>query len=132
VVGQKLLKTFGPALGVLMDNNNNEATTFDESTLFTDLAMTLCLRLDDLDLVATLKKLFENSYVTNGEGGHDPLDFDEHFSANFGNLMAVTEFALKENFGDFFTSYLSAKGLEINTLREMVSQKVSNLPVSED
>lgn len=120
-MGNRLIKAFGTALGVILDSNSREEIDeyfLEESTLFTDLAIAVCAKLDELNIIVTVKDLLAGSYV-NGQ----PLDFDSHFMANYGNLVCLVEFALKENFGDFFTSWLKAKGFEIHTLSGKMKAK---------
>ncbi len=126
--GQRLIKAFGPALGVLLDSGKDKENLYpEEDKLFTDLAVAIVHQIDDLEFIQTVKELL-NDLSCNSQ----PVDFDKHFSGRYGELIAVVEFALKENFGDFFSSYLKAKGLEIPTLRSMMatqkdeSQKQSN------
>lgn len=115
-VSQKIIKTVGPALGVILDSK--EEFEFEESTFFTDLAIALTRSIDELDLINMSKALLKGSYCDTQE-----ITFDTHFAGNYGELLSVLEFALKENFGDFFTSYLKGKGLEIHTLRQMMTPK---------
>ena len=121
-VSNRLVKSLGPAIGVLLDNSKVKEVLFpEEQSMFTDMAIALVRQLDELDLENTIKELL-NGCACNGQ----PLDFDKHFAGNYGELVAVVEFALKENFGDFFTTYLKAKGLEIHTLREMMQPRVKD------
>ena len=114
-VSQKLVKALGPAFGVLLDNNSDESMYQMEQTLFTDLFIAIAKQLDNLELTTLLQVLLKGAYC-DGQA----IDFDEHFRGKFGELLLVGEWALKENFKDFFISYLKAKGLEIHTLREMM------------
>ena len=113
-IGQKLVKLVLPLFGILEDNNDEDKFLGEDKTLFTDLSIMVVRSMDDIDMVNTIKELLTGCYC-NGQ----LVEFDTHFAANYGELIAVVEFALKENFGDFFTSYLKAKGLPIPTLREM-------------
>ena len=122
-VGTRLIKTVAPAIGIFFDNReatkglqseDGEVVFLDEQTIFTDLAVALVTQLDNLDLIGTIKGLLASLHCNS-----QPVVFDDHFAGNLGELAAVVEFALKENFADFFTSYLKAKGLEIHTLGEM-------------
>lgn len=114
---QKIIKALGPALGVILDSPNQDEVVFaEDNTFFTDVAIAIVSSLDNLDLEHTVKNLLMNSYCDGQK-----IDFDKHFMGNYGNMIALVEFTMKENFGDFFTSYLKAKGLEIHTLRQMMN-----------
>ena len=114
-VTQKLIKGLSPALGVVLDSN--EELDFIESSFYTDIAIAISQGLPDLDTTNLIRVLLKDSYCDS-----KLIDFETHFVANYGTLIALVEFALKENFGSFFTDYLKAKGLEIPTLRAMMSQ----------
>ncbi len=122
-IGKRLIKSLGTALGVVLDSNDNP---FAAETIFTDLSIAIVSKIDDLDLEATIKELL--GYCS---CGGNQIDFDRHFAGNYGEMVAVVEFALRENFGDFFTDYLKAKGLEIHTLREMMNKKAETPEKSE-
>ena len=121
-VGEKIIKACGPALGVLLDSGDSGG--FD---LYTDLSIAIVKQLDELDLIDTVKVLFADSYC-----GSQAIEFDTHFAGNYGELILLVEYALKENFGDFFIKYLKAKGLEIHTLREMMTKRVQSPEESEE
>lgn len=117
-VKEKIIKAFGPALGVLIDSSSIEEEFLlpEEQTFWTNIAIAIVSNMSELDLVATLKVLTSQSWCNGKE-----IDFDEHFAGNFGELYILVEFILKENFGDFFTVFLKAKGIEIPTLGEMMT-----------
>lgn len=127
-IGQKLIEAFSPAAGIVFDKSQEEDSLFNENTTFRDIAVAITARLDRLDMPNTVRDLFQG-LACNGQ----QVNFDEHFRGNLGEMLLVLEFALKENFGDFFTKYLKAKGLEIHTLREMMAPlKEENLEESEN
>jgi len=125
-ISQKIFKTFGPALGVLIDTAGGSSSVEDEAMnldleredLWMELAMALTSSLDSLDLTETSKTLMKGVYCDGAE-----ISYERHFAGNYGEYIAVLEFILKENFGSFFTGYLKAKGIEIHTLRTMMSRK---------
>ncbi len=121
VTGQRIVKAFGPALGVLLDSGSQEGLYPEEDKLYTDLSVAIVHQLDDLEIVQTIKELLAGLSCNS-----QAVDFDKHFAGEYGELIAVVEYALKENFSDFFTSYLKAKGLEIPTLRSMMTPRVEN------
>lgn len=121
-VSSRLIKALGPAFGVMLDSNNEDLFP-EQVSMFTDLAIAIVRQLDELQLETTIKELL-GCLSCDGQ----TVNFDEHFAGNYGELIAVTEYALKENFGDFFTEYLRAKGLETHTLREMLLKNKVEIP----
>jgi len=121
-VSARIIKAVGPAFGVLLDSSNEDLFP-EEISMFTDLAVAVVRQLDELQMEITIKELL-GGLSCDGQS----VNFDEHFAGNYGELIAVTEYALKENFGDFFTEYLKAKGLEIHTLREMFQKNKEEKP----
>ena len=103
-------------IGVALDymEKGNDLLT-DEFNMFTDLSIALVSNITQLDVVTTIQLLLSDSYC---EGQR--VDFEEHFAGNYGELYTLVEFALKENFGNFFTDYLQAKGLSVESLKAMV------------
>lgn len=117
-VQEKIIKGLGPTFGVLADNAMLGDVVFPEDKqLFTDMSIALVKNMADLDMVGTIKILVASSYC-NGT----PIEFNKHFAGNYGELYLLVEFALRENFGDFFTLILKEKGIEIHTLRKMMNQ----------
>lgn len=116
-LGNRLIKGFAPTLGVFLDNEENTEFSL-EQTLFTDAAIALTRHMDDMDVVAIIKGMLAG-LTCNAK----PVEFDQEFRGNYGTLMAIVEFALKENFSDFFTDYLKAKGLDTETLRSLMVRK---------
>ena len=89
---------------------------FEQGSLFTDLSIAIVSKLDDLDVINVVQELLRGC-TANGKA----IDPNEYFSGQIDHFYLVIEFALKENFGDFFSKVLKAKGLEIHTLREMMT-----------
>lgn len=117
-VQEKIIKGLGPTFGVLADNAILGETIFPEDrSFFTDMSIALVKNMAELDLVTTIKILVSNSYCNS-----QPIDFNNHFAGNYGELYLLVEFALRENFGDFFTLLLREKGIEIHTLKQMVTE----------
>lgn len=134
-LGNQMIKGLAPVIAVLADNSmgngavsvKGDALVMEEQTLFTDMAVALVRQLDELDAVLIIKSLlFEAS--CNGQ----PIDFDNHFMGRYGELISIVEYALKENFGDFFIEYLKGKGLEIPTLRSLMKVNQGTQEESED
>jgi hypothetical protein len=97
-MGRTLAKVLLPAIGGAIDGLRDDGIMGTPST-FTDLAVTLCTQLDDLDL--------DNLILTLTKGltceGNEVKDINTHFQGDLGELIAVLEFALRENFSSFFT-----------------------------
>jgi len=126
-VATSLARTILPSLGSLADNvEKRDYILPEESVIWTELAVMLVSQLDKIDIVKTVTMLMDGSSA-DGE----PIKFEEYFSGNYGTLIFLVEFALKENFGSFFTGYLKAKGLEIPSLRAIFSKKVTSAEESE-
>ena len=95
--------------------------------MFTDLAIALVRQLDELELEETCRVLLAG-LTCNGQ----PVDYETHFAGNYSAYIQVIEYALKENFGSFFTDYLKAKGLEIPTLMAMLKPLADNQTESKE
>ena len=124
MVATNLIKTLLPVFGSWADAQGRKGQVLpeDEST-FTELALLLVGQLDKVDVLQVVHTLL-NEALVNGK----PLDFDIHFRANYKSLMKLIEFALKENFGDFFIDYLQEKGLNILSLRSLKMEDTAPTP----
>lgn len=123
-ISSRLAKALGPAVAVIVDSKD-EVYLPGEQSFYTDIAVALVSQLDQLALEETVKELL-NGLTCDGQ----PVNFDTHFAGNYGSLVIVVEYALQENFGNFFTEYLKAKGLEIHTLRDMMTPNKVEIPES--
>ena len=110
MMGKRLISTFAPALGVLMDTSTEDTIYANEQTLCTDLAVAIVTQLDQLDLEQTILDLLAGMQC---EGKQ--IEFNSHFQANYESLLSCVEWAIVENFGGFFTGWLKQKGLSIPT-----------------
>lgn len=116
-ISADLVKLVTPSVASFMDSGRKEDYILpEESSMFSEMAMLLVRQMDQVNLVAIVQSLLDG-ITCNGV----PVDANEHFRGNFSGLLKVLEFALKENFGDFFTEYLKEKGLEIRSLKEALS-----------
>lgn len=114
-VKEKIIKAFGPMLGVSLDYaQKGDDLLPEELNVFTDLSIALVSNLDKLDVVTTIQLLLAESWCDGQK-----IDFEEHFAGNYSELYQLVELALKENFGSFFTEYFKAKGLPIEALKGM-------------
>lgn len=96
VIGTKLLKFILPVLGGFADEMFNEEKVESPKT-FSEMAQRILMQMDNVDMLAIIKKLLHSASID-----RKPVDFDEYFMANYGELFLVLEFALKENFQSFF------------------------------
>lgn len=96
VLGTKLLKLILPVLGGFADEIFSEEKTEAPQT-FSEMAQRILEQLDNVDMLAIIKKLFDGLTVDRKD-----VSFDDYFMANYGELTMILEFALKENFQSFF------------------------------
>lgn len=116
MMGKRLITSFAPALGVLMDSSSEDSLYANEQTICTDVAVAIASQLDQLDFEKTIIDLL-TGMTCNGQ----PIEFNSHFQAKYGLLLNCVEWAIVENFGDFFTEWLKGKGLSIPTLKSMMT-----------
>ena len=117
-VSSDLIKLVAPSIASFIDSGRKEDYILpEEDSMFSEMAMLLVRQMDQVNLVTIVKSLLEG-LTCNGV----PVDPNEHFKGNFSGFLSIVEYALKENFGDFFTEYLKEKGLEIHSLREALTQ----------
>lgn len=74
----------------------------EENLNFENLAMVLMSELDKIDVAQIITRLLKDMAVNESS-----VDFDDYFMANYGELVEILIFAIKENFSSFF----AAKGL---------------------
>lgn len=111
-VATNLIKTFLPVLGSYIDANGRKGLVLPEDdSVFSEMALLLCTQLDKIDPLVLVQQLLNDALV-NGK----PFNFDDQFRANYSDLVKLLEFALRENFGDFFTVYLQEKGVSLSSL----------------
>lgn len=96
VRGTQLLKLILPVMGGLADEMFAEESSSTPKT-FSEMAMRILGQLDSFDTVNLLKRLLKDASV-DGKS----IDFDTYFMDNYGELILIVEFALKENFQSFF------------------------------
>lgn len=126
-LGERIIEAAGPAIGVILDRKVNDGYIAPgEDSLYTEIMITVSKQLYALGLATTVKQLFKGLTCDD-----KVVDFDQHFAGNYGELLAVLEYAVEENFGGFFTEYLSAKGLGIHSVTEFLQlSKAETLPES--
>lgn len=64
---------------------------------FSKLAKNITSSISDKDFLAIIKRLLKESTADGKE-----INFNNYFRANYGTLIKLIAFALKENFGSFF------------------------------
>ena len=118
IMWERLLTTFGPAIGVVIDNAGKEDLLPEEETMFTDLFIALTRQMPQLKMAATARDMLNNLKCD----GQD-VDFEKHFAGKHGLLMLCLEESFRLNFLDLFVTYLEAKGLGILTLKTAMTRK---------
>ena len=112
-----LIRVFLPSIGAWADGEKKEGLILPEdNSMFSEVAMLLVGQMDRIDLSQVIKTLVGTALLNN-----KPIDFEKHFVGNYGSLIELVEFALKENFGSFFTSYLRKKGIDLGSLTAQAS-----------
>lgn len=91
-------KLLMPSLGAGIDGFRHDEILHGAPTTFADLGKLLVLQMGEVKIVEMVKALLSKSEI-NGK----QLDFEKHFSGNYGALIQLVEFALRENFESFFT-----------------------------
>lgn len=115
-VGMELISLALPALGSYIDSEKkSEFILPEEDAMFSEIALLLVRQMEKANLVQIAEMLLQG-LTCNGQ----EVDANVHFRGSVSGFMQVLEFALKENFSDFFTDYLKEKGLKIRSLGEMM------------
>ena len=112
-LGIKLTKLVGVSLGTAFDSGgfSDSDDNYKMDNMGRDIAIALVDGLDRVDVVDVVVQIVRNLTV-DGRA----VDFDEHFRGNYGELIAVVQWALQENFGDFLTGFLKAKGIDTSEI----------------
>lgn len=95
-IAKTLAQTFLPMWGEFLGAYNTGELDYHS------LALALVTELESFDVEALTRRLLKELSVNGAE-----INFDEYFRGNYGELVEITAFAIKENFGSFF----AAKGL---------------------
>lgn len=66
------------------------------------LANAVVTSLDEIELDKIITKIFEGSTVDSGDGAF-PINVDNYFAGNYGELVSFLTFALRANFESFFS-----------------------------
>lgn len=101
VMANKLLKVVAPALAAIA-TSGGEMKDLDLSKVATELVANM----DKLDTTAIVARLLKDMSA-NGQS----VVFDTYFMCNYGVLLDLIIFTLKENFSSFFESSVSLSNL---------------------
>ncbi len=91
-------KLLMPSLGAGIDGFRHDEILHGAPTTFADLGKLLVSQMGEVKIVEMIKALLNNVEI-----GGKKIDFETHFRKNYGTLMQLVEFALRENFESFFT-----------------------------
>jgi hypothetical protein len=118
VIGTQLIKTFLPALAAYADGaKKSQLVMPEDDNIWTSVAMLLVNQMDKINVLDIIDILLENL----SENGSS-VKWDDAFVGNYSGLLQIIEFTMKENFGDFFTNYLSQKGINLDSLTQFGTQ----------
>lgn len=109
----KLAQVIIPALGGSFDAQDE----FKDYG-FTQLSLVVVEQMNQIDIMDLVDEMFQGASINGQE-----LDIDKHFRANYGDLIELITFAMKENFGSFF----KVRGLtaHLSRLKEQMFPKES-------
>lgn len=97
-VARRLLDIIAPAIGGTLDGMKHDDVLHGVPKTFTEMSLTVCKQLEKAEVGSLVFTLLEGLEVDNSD-----VDLDEYFTANYGEMIEILEFALKENFQSFFT-----------------------------
>jgi len=97
-VTKELISLLAPAIGSMADGVRHDEYLHGAPKSFSDLAFSLVSQLDKVDIIQLIHTLLQGMLVNTKQ-----VDLEEYFTANYDELVEILEFALKENFGSFFT-----------------------------
>ena len=92
-IAQKLSSIVASFLGSAGMDGSSDGVTID----FSKIAEALSKYLSEKELIEIITKLLKEMTINGSQ-----VNFDEYFSGNYGELLAIMSFALQENFGSFF------------------------------
>ena len=113
----QLVELFGTSTASIIDNSAREDFVLpEENYLFTQATQLLIEKIAQKEEVLNMVMKLTSTVSCDGKA----VDFDTHFAGNYGELVLIVEWVLKENFKDAFTCWLKAKGLSIPTLGKVM------------
>jgi hypothetical protein len=123
ILGVELMETLLPSIGSASDNGLNiEEILPEDRAVFTQVAVYLVKSLKDLDKVTIIQQLLEGATM-NGQ----PLDLILGMRGKVSDLAFLIEFALKENFTDFFIEYIKDRVTDLPSLIQGIMPQTTPL-----
>ncbi len=120
---KKLLNVIAPAVGGAADGMRHDDIIHGAPRSFTNLALTLCGQIEKVQIEDLIVLLLDDMQIN----GKD-VDINDYFAANYGQLVEVLEFSLRENFSSFFTG----KGIKARFLKTVESLMAGQIPQEQE
>jgi hypothetical protein len=105
LLGTEIMETLLPAVGNATDNGINYQEMFPEDRApFTQMSLHLVKSMKNLDKATIINSLLEGATADGKE-----LDINTGMRGKTSDIAFLVEFALKENFTDFFIEYIKER-----------------------
>lgn len=121
-VAKKLLNLVAPAIGGAADGMRHDDFVHGAPKSFTHLALTMCDQIDKIQIENIIAVLLDE-LIVNGKV-LSPEEVDDYFAANYGELIEILEFSLRENFSTFFTG----KGMKARFMTTIKNLMMGQIP----
>jgi|26BtaG_2_1085354.scaffolds.fasta_scaffold05197_5 hypothetical protein len=121
----EISKLLAPSIGASFDGLRHDELLHGAPKTFSDLATLLSTQLDKVDVADLISALLSNVEVDGKK-----INFDTHFRGNYGSMIQLVEFALRENFESFFTE--SGFQTRLMSLMESLKTPTPDLEESSD
>ncbi|QHZ59738.1 tail assembly chaperone [Alteromonas phage vB_AmeM_PT11-V22] len=95
---RRLLNIIAPAVGGTLDGLRHDDFIHGAPKTFSEMALVVCKQLEEAEVHQIMFTLLEHMEVNN-----KVVNLDEYFMGNYGEMIEILEFALRENFQSFFT-----------------------------
>ena len=122
-VAKKLLNVIAPTTGAALDGLQHDDFIHGAPKSLSNLALILCGQIDKVQIETLIQILLQDLYIEGQE-----VDIEEYFSANYGELIEILEFALRANFETFFTG----KGIKARIMKGITTLMAQMSPESEE
>lgn len=110
-IALKLKQIALPLLGRAFDGLKDEDDFIETPKTFTDMAVLLNHSLDDSNIDSLIfEDILFDVQIKHGDS-YIQINWDEYLMANYSCLIPLLAFAIKENFGSFFTGSGMMKGI---------------------